>query len=191
MRHRIVGLLGGRRRRSLLGGTLAIAAAGVFAISALAVHDLKFQLDGDVSASTTTNIGGTTQTVDWDTLFDASGNKKPLPAGFTASAFQTDFSTNANGSFSTSDNTTYATGSKDTLPITPGWQCNTDNNVLSKNDIMNAYATAFRSSTSRSSATPTPATATWRSGSCRTTPSAACRAAAPRRSPAITATATC
>jgi hypothetical protein len=143
MRHRILGLLGGRRRRSLLGGTVAIAAAGVFAISALAVHDLKFQLDGDVSASTTTNVGGTTQTVDWDTLFDASGNKKPLPAGFTASAFQSDFSTNANGSFNTSDNTTYATGSKDTLAITPGWQCNTDNNVLSKNDIMNAYATAF------------------------------------------------
>lgn len=144
MRHRILGLLGGRGRRAVLGGTIAVAAAGVFAISALAVHDITFQLDGDVSASTTTTIGGTTQTVDWDTLFNASGNNiTPFPGGFTAAAFKRDFATNANGSFSTSDNTTYATGSKDTLSITPGWQCNTDNNVLSKNDIMNAYAAAF------------------------------------------------
>ena len=75
MRNRIASLLGGRRRRSLLAASVAAVAAGVFAISALAVHDLTFQLDGDVSASTTTNVGGNTQTVDWDSIFDANGAK--------------------------------------------------------------------------------------------------------------------
>ena len=46
--------------------------------------------------------------------------------------------------FNTSDNTTFATGSKDTLPITPGWQCNVDNNVLSKSDVMNSYAVTYK-----------------------------------------------
>ena len=141
MRGRIVGLLGGRRRRSLLGAIVAAAAAGVLAISALAVHDLSFQLDGDVSASTTTNVGGTTQTVDWSSLFDANGGKT-LFDGFTAGAFSRDFRTKANGTFDPSDPTTYATGSKDILPIS-GWQCAVSNNVGGKVDIMNAYATAF------------------------------------------------
>lgn len=143
MRDRIVGLLGGRRRRSLLGGAIAAVAAGIFAISALAVHDLTFQLDGDVSASTTTTVGGSTQTVDWDSIFNASGGKKsPLPAGFSAAAFSQDFKTKANGSFDPSDDTTFATGSKDTLPIS-GWQCAHSNNVGGKVDMMNTYATAY------------------------------------------------
>ena len=65
------------------------------------------------------------------------------PRASRAAGFDRDFATNANGTFSTNDPTTFATGSKDTLPITPGWQCNFDNNVNSKIDIMNAYATAF------------------------------------------------
>ena len=143
MKHRILGLLGGRRRRSLIAGMLAVVAAGAFALSALAVHDEKFQLDGDVIASTTTNVGGTTQTLDWDSFFNADGNDKALPAGFTASSFDRDFLTNANGSFNTADTTTFATGSKDTLPIDPGWQCSFSNNVNSKIDVMNAYANAY------------------------------------------------
>jgi hypothetical protein len=55
-------------------------AAGVFALSALAVHDEAFQLDGDVIASTTTSVGGTTQTLDWDSFF----NPDP-PIGWTGS----------------------------------------------------------------------------------------------------------
>ena len=109
---------------------------------ALAVHDLAMQLDGDVSASTTTNVGGTTQAIDWDSLFDSNGAPKTKPAGFTATGFDPDFVTNSNGSFNTSDQTTYSTGSKDTLPIS-GWQCNFDNNVNSKIDVMNAYAAAY------------------------------------------------
>ena len=143
MRDQFARLLGGRRRRAVLGGAVAVAAAGVFAISALAVHDLSFQLDGDVSASTTTTVGGSTQTVDWDSIFNSAGAaKSPLPTGFSATAFGVDFRTKANGSFDPSDDSTYATGSKDTLPIS-GWQCAHANNVGGKVDIMNAYATAY------------------------------------------------
>lgn len=93
-------------------------------------------------ASTTTNVGGNTQNLDWDSLFDANGAEKPLPAGFTASGFHNDFN-NSGTTFLTDDTSTFATGSKDTLPITPGWQCNFDNNVNSKIDVMNAYAAEY------------------------------------------------
>ena len=104
-------------------------------------------------ASTTTSVGGTTQTVDWDSLFTANGTpagsergataKDPLPAGFDAAGFDFDFNVNANGSFNTSDGSTFSTGSKDTLNITPGWQCGYSANVNSKTDVMNSYATSY------------------------------------------------
>src|SRR4051794_7539201 len=81
----------------------------------------SFQLGGDVSASTTTNIGGNVQTLDWDSFFDSTGAEKPLPSGFTSSVFSKDFRTAANGSFDTSDPTTFTTGGKDKLPISTGW----------------------------------------------------------------------
>ena len=135
------------RRRLRLA--VPIVAAMLFALLApaiaYAVHDLQFQLDGDVRASTTTSVGGTTQTLDWDSFFDSSGNPVAgsLTGGFTNSGFDRDFATNGDGSFNTADQTTFSTGSKDTLNITPGWQCNFDNNVNSKIDIMNAYALAY------------------------------------------------
>lgn len=144
----IRGVLRGRRRK-LVAGTVATASVlGVLAISAFAVHDEKFQLDGDVSASTTTSVGGSLQPYDWDSLFNAGGtNISPSPTGFSASAFTRDFKTNpTTGAFVTSDDSTYATGSKDTLPIS-GWQCNQDNNVNNKIDVSNAYATAYKSAT--------------------------------------------
>ncbi|MDP9331128.1 MAG: hypothetical protein M3P11_10890 [Actinomycetota bacterium] len=145
---RIHGPSGSWRRRLALFGAVATATAllSVVAIpNAFAVHDLHFQLDGDVLASTTTNVGGNVQALDWSSFFDASGNPIPaaLTGGFTASAFQRDFITNTNGSFNTSDTTTFATGSKDTLSITPGWQCSFSANVNSKIDIMNAYSVAY------------------------------------------------
>jgi hypothetical protein len=145
-RRRALGLAGGKRRRRVLLGALASTVALVaFLISyASAVHDLDFQLDGDVSASSTTNVGGTTQTLDWDSLFNADGTEKTtLPTGFTeTSGVLKDFN-NTGTVFETDDQTTFATGSKDTLPITPGWQCNFDSNVNSKIDIMNAYAATY------------------------------------------------
>ena len=67
--------------------------------------------------------------------------KTPLPAGFDAATFDKDFN-NTGTTFLTNDTTTFATGSKDTLPIAD-WQCNFDNNVNSKIDVMNAYAATY------------------------------------------------
>lgn len=140
-----------KRRWTLLVGAVAammLLLAGI----ALAVHDQAFQLDGDVDHLTQTNVGPLApQTLDWDSLFDSSGTAiaGSLTGGFTSSSFKRDFraaplcSLTGTGTFCTKDSTTYATGSKDTLPITPGWQCNQDNNVSSKVDIMNAYAAAY------------------------------------------------
>src|SRR6476660_2658456 len=144
------GLVPKRPKRVLI----FVAAFTVFAVyaalPAFAVHDENFQLDGDVLASTTTNVGGHAQNLDWDSLFTSLGAPKAFPAGFTASGFDRDFGTNPGcsltaqtGTFCTSDDTTFATGSKDTLPISSGWECNHDSNVNSKIDIDNSYAGAY------------------------------------------------
>jgi hypothetical protein len=145
MRERLLRFGRGKRRRGvLIGGVACVAALGALMISsAFAVHDRVFQLDGDVDSSTTTSVGGTTQTIDWDQFINADGTLKTRPADFTASSFDQDFVVNANGTFNKSDSSTWATGSKDTLAITPGWQCKRDQNLLNKNDIMNAYAAAY------------------------------------------------
>jgi len=131
------------RVRYLVAAVVLLAGVMSFGRTAGAVHDESFQLDGDVSASTTTNIGGNVQTLDWDSFFDSAGAEKPLPSGFTASVFSKDFRTAPNGSFDTSDPTTFTTGGKDKLPIASGWTCTASNNVNSKTDIMNEYAATF------------------------------------------------
>ncbi len=140
MAERVLGPTGSRRRRRFLfvPMLLVTAVALMFVAGAQAVHGEAFQLDGDVLASTTTTVGGVTQTVDWDSLFDANGNELPSPTNFGETTFDKDFLNNGTD-FITSDTTTFATGSKDTLPIAD-WQCNFDNNVNSKIDVMNAYA---------------------------------------------------
>ena len=93
MTERVLGEKGSRRRkRFLLLPVLATAALALLWVAgAQAVHGEEFQLDGDVIASTTTSIGGSTQTLDWDSLINADGTEKALPANFTASDFQKDF----------------------------------------------------------------------------------------------------
>lgn len=110
---------------------------------ALAVHDEEFQLEGN-----TVDDPAAAADFDWESFFNASGQESPvLPdvsrPGFEASGFDRDFATNANGTFNTSDGSTFATGSKDTLPITPGWQCGFSSNVNSKTDVTNAYAVSY------------------------------------------------
>lgn len=164
MGHRI---LGGRRRRLLLA-TLVVAVGGLAAFmitSALAVHELKFQLDGDTSTACGTVPKCTepgAQIYDWDSLFNADGTNTSLVSAagpFTSAKFVRDFEvkpskngacslTGTSGTFCTGDGTTYATGSKDTLNISAspgvkGWECNRDANVNSKIDIMNAYAASY------------------------------------------------
>lgn len=127
--------------------------AAVFIPSALAVHDLNFQLDGDPFASTQTHYGTTTtatQNYDWDSFFGggagAISGPTGLTSGFTAGGAVRDFQTKLNNKgatvFDTSDGTTYTIGSKDTLDVS-GWSCTPANNVTNKGDIMNTYAVAY------------------------------------------------
>jgi hypothetical protein len=97
------------------------------------------------------NVAGTTESV--------APNSATVGAAkaFDSASFQRDFESNATcpttsaiGLSSTStnrcsgDDTTYATGSKDTLGIANGgWQCNHDNNVNNKVDINNSYVASF------------------------------------------------
>lgn len=153
MTERVLGPIGSPRRRwTLLLPLIAALALGLFFVAgAQAVHDEEFQLDGDVIASTTTTVPpgpnppAETQLLDWNSLFNADGSTKAsLPNGFEDANLERDFNTSQAGAFLTSDGTTFATGSKDTLPIS-GWQCNLDNNVNSKIDVMNGYAAAYTS----------------------------------------------
>jgi hypothetical protein len=155
----------GRRWLTFVAAVGLLVTSMGIAGSALAVQNLTFQLDGNAKAAdcgpvSAGNLGGTapnclTQTLDWDSLFNADTSAKTLPSGFTQTTFVRDFGVNVSAQdkcsttnrtstiFCTADPTTYATGSKDTLNITPGWQCNTDHNVNSKIDIMNGYAAAY------------------------------------------------
>ena len=145
--------IGMRLRNPGARKALVVAAAAILLIvssgvgTVLAVHDLSFQLDGNtVVNNPATTFGTGTQSLDWDSLFNADYTKKSLPTGFTASSFVNDFQTTTKRGvtvFATADPTTFATGSKDTLDINPGWQCSASNNLLSKNDIMNTYSAAY------------------------------------------------
>ena len=157
MTERVLGPTGSPRRRwSLLLPLVAVIGLALFYIAgAQATHDLKFQLDGDTSTTCGTVPSCATQTLDWDSMFNANTSPKSPPANFANATFSRDFglkdpgrtdcsftSTDSTKAFCTADSTTFATGSKDTLNIS-GWQCNQDNNVNSKIDIMNAYAVAY------------------------------------------------
>lgn len=102
--------------------------------SATAVFAADLELEGNIL-----NDGDP----DWEDIFDVSGTNvptqaNPLPAGFVESVFVRDFVPGASGP----DISTFTTGSKDTLNITPGWECTRSNNVNDKTDIVNAYAAA-------------------------------------------------
>ncbi len=95
-----------------------------------------FELDG--------NMKGDNTAVDWTDIFNSNlpdvgaTAKDPLPSGFSSPTFLVDFYP-----ATSNDNSLFATGSKDTLNITPGWQCKKTNNVNDKTDINNAYAVAM------------------------------------------------
>ena len=132
----------GRRPLTAIAIISVVAGLALATGSVLAVHDEDFELDGNTVVNTGLPL------FDWNSFFNADGEPSPeLPdasrPGFDSSGFENDFVTNANGTFNTSDTSTFATGSKDTLPITPGWQCSFSSNVNSKTDVMNAYAVQF------------------------------------------------
>ena len=155
----------GRRLLTAMAGVSLVAGLFLASGTVLAVHDLDFQLDGDVSTACPVagdgpaalyvgpeGLGRHVQRVyerhDPD---DLAEHAIPDTNGtFTAATFTRDFRSGPDctlnssvKTFCTSDTTTYATGSKDTLDINTGWACNFDHNVNSKIDIMNAYSAAF------------------------------------------------
>jgi hypothetical protein len=150
-----------RGRRPLTGVAILSLVTGLIVASGtvLAVHDLDFQLDGDTTITDQTPSSPGTPTLDWNSLFNADGtNTSVINAtnnpGFTHGDFVRDFRVKVSRTdcsltattpltFCTADTTTFATGSKDILAIS-GWQCNKDNNVNSKIDIMNAYAGSYK-----------------------------------------------
>ena len=133
-----------RYHRWLYSLAIMVTAGLILVPVLLAVHDEAFQLDGDEISSTTTNYNSVIQTVDWDAIFNTDGTTKaPLPTGFAHAKLDADFGINTNGTFNTLDGTTYTTGSKDTLSITPGWQCTVSNNVNSKVDLINVFASDY------------------------------------------------
>src|SRR6266536_3516097 len=119
-------------------------AVALVAATAFAVHDMSFELDGNII-----NDVSNPKPVDWASLYDVSGTSVPTakasqPASFGTPVFFRDFVSGA-----TSDTTTFATGSKDIQNISGGgttngsWQCSKANNISDKTDLLNAYATTF------------------------------------------------
>jgi hypothetical protein len=127
----------GRRLLTALAATGLVAGTLLSAGAVLAVHELEFELEGN------TAVDAGPPAYDWESLFGATGNELALPTNFTDSGFDKDFERTGSGAYDHGDDTTYATGSKDTLSISPGWQCNTDNHVNEKIDITNAYAASY------------------------------------------------
>ena len=137
-----------------------------------AVHAEEFQLESAMVANpnpkpgdpaqilqgqaNTVDDGGDSRDYDWENFFDSSGptldgvpntiNEVSLPlanASFVASGSAADFMT--------PDDTAYATGSKDDIPLQnvaskagDGWQCKSSNNLGPKFDLLNAGAVAYR-----------------------------------------------
>ena len=150
----------GRRPLAAIAVLTVVTGLMVAAGTALAVHDEDFQLDGDTSsvAQNNPNDPDPAPAEDWETLFSATGTPTDhidfdATTGFNDGAFVRDFQskqgkngtcslTSTATTFCTVDFSTFATGSKDTLDI-PDWQCNRDNNVNNKIDIVNAYAAQF------------------------------------------------
>ena len=125
---------------------VALAAGSLVVNTATLAHaDVAstFELEGD-------QADGAAASPDWSSLFTSGGQTSPyspVPVRsstsptYGAGGFFRDFTPG-----STADSSTFATGSKDTLDITPGWQCKKSNNVTDKGDIQNTFMTTYRDS---------------------------------------------
>ncbi|MCK2094402.1 hypothetical protein [Thauera aromatica] len=130
-----------RKVMAAIASCTAVVMTGVS--PALAVNPADyFQLDGNLTDG---DLNSTPTKPDWTDIFqgklptgeEGATAKASLPAGFSATTFIADFNID-----DTKDVSLFATGSKDTLNITPGWECKRTNNVNDKTDINNAYAVA-------------------------------------------------
>ena len=148
MKHRILGLFGGWRRRSLIAGALAVVAAGLVAMSAMAVHDEAFESTAALIRPTRPAgrrwTGTTRSPARRERLSDAQPQK---PAGRLllghGGATSPHDQAGASRSGPPADTTTFTTSSKDNLNISAQWRCVNANNVTDKGDLVNTYAAAY------------------------------------------------
>jgi hypothetical protein len=130
------------RWKLLLSAAALVGAVGLAAPPAEAADlDALLELDGNIEQDTDT---------DWEDLFDVAGGvatpKSDAALGlldFSAVQFVRDFAPGAKGP----DDSTFATGSKDiqnpsggNIHVSGQWECNRDNNVGDKTDLVNVYA---------------------------------------------------
>ncbi|MEW5990765.1 MAG: hypothetical protein AB1736_05380, partial [Chloroflexota bacterium] len=156
------------RARARFAGLLGVGALMLAGISgAFAVHDVDFQLEGNVEAADLSfvdidDVGGgqpvlTPGTLtgtfagpyDWDSIFtNALANRDPLPGDFTSADATVDFLTDDEGTpgdptddtFDVSDPTTFTGGSSKDINDISEWKCVGANQVTNKGDLINVYA---------------------------------------------------
>jgi hypothetical protein len=138
-----------RRLTFILAAVLAVGVVTASVVTVFAVHDEDFELEGNVLANGAGDPNP--QNVDWTSIFTSAGTPvNPMPTNFFVATFIPDYNVKANGDFANADESTFTTGSKDTLNIGPlpdgtpaGWTCTEANNVLNQSDLVNAYAVAY------------------------------------------------
>ena len=128
-------------------GVAGLGLALFAAVSAFAVHDQVFQLDGNTTVDPPGTGEFASAIYDWESLFDdnatgsVGGSGTPdvtLVDSFTDADFVEDWGLAEGGTFDTSDPSTF-TQSKDDEDIDE-WRCVGASNVTDKGDITNAYA---------------------------------------------------
>jgi len=119
---------------------IATAAGGVLQVRGSSPSGQDFCLQGDVhNPSSVSTVTCTAGQFDWTDFFGATGNSLTLPTGTAGTFSDSLFSADS----ALPDTTTFATGSKDTLPVS-GWQCSASHNLGGKVDLANTYATVER-----------------------------------------------
>ncbi len=120
---------------------------GIFLLTTLlvgfvfAVHkEGVFELDGNIVSESDVLKPG----VDWDQICSSTFTRLALPSGAISSFCTKDgFILNGGIDGNVADPTTFTTGSKDTLDITPGWQCTPTNNPTDKDDLIRGGGAIF------------------------------------------------
>jgi hypothetical protein len=125
-------------------GAGALLAIGLVAPVAFAAGPGFHELEGNILDDSAGD-----PPYDWSDIFTAgSATVEPTEqAGLPASILDPDFSRDfrqVGGAYVNGDLSYFATGSKDNLNITPGWQCKKVNNATDKGDFVNAYGYAAR-----------------------------------------------
>ena len=139
MRALRVGGPGSALPRQIITALLAVAILiALSALNALAVHDAKFEMDGNTADGSS---GVQSSQIDWENFFNASGQELALPAGgWVDSGFRADFAAPDRTSLT-------GGGSKDIYGFQSGaWKCKSKSFSTSdlKFDLVNTYAAAFR-----------------------------------------------